>query len=87
MARATAARFFIPAAELRRHVVFVAIEADFVQFQANHDFEVAGSRSVCFVEWQSDIFADSHGAEERTALEGNADVLAQFAPLSGREIL
>src|SRR5260370_25553830 len=39
-----------------------------------------------FVERKSYVFADGHGAEERAALERNADVLAKFAPLCGREL-
>src|ERR1700745_403753 len=41
--------FFHSAAELCRHVVFITIEADFVQFQANHDFDGGGIEIGVFV--------------------------------------
>src|SRR5208282_4046430 len=71
-------------AQLRGHVLFIAGEANLVEFESHHDLD-GGIFELCVLaQRESNVFADGHGAKEGTALKGHANFLANFVTLGVR---
>ena len=82
MARAKAARLRHASAELRRAVVLEAAEPHLFELDAHHHLDGGGLQVGVFEQGQRDVFAHRQGADQRAALKGQADFLADGVQLA-----